>query len=195
MIRHQRFMKYAPSVRYKGVSYPVENPGDYPVEDVMSSNLHEQTAAKIFGTSEEEVTPEQRLAARAVDFGALFGGVDRFRESLEGASKDTPKEEPPFTPEENRVLREALTLLIHIHLGKADRVMEPVLLDGLRDCSLTTEESLEARAHLERAAEIITGIRHGGPGLFSPRVSRDARVALEMLRKITTLNPNKPTQG
>ena len=37
------------------------------------SDLHTQTAAKIFGCSPDLVTPDQRRAARAANFGLLWG--------------------------------------------------------------------------------------------------------------------------
>lgn len=36
-------------------------------------DLHSQTASQIFEVPAEEVTPEQRRAARAIDFGVTFG--------------------------------------------------------------------------------------------------------------------------
>jgi len=37
-------------------------------------DVHKATAAKVFGISEDEVTPEQRKIAKVINFGALYGG-------------------------------------------------------------------------------------------------------------------------
>jgi len=39
----------------------------------MSQDIHRKTAAEMFGVPEDQVTPEQREAARAINFGALYG--------------------------------------------------------------------------------------------------------------------------
>jgi len=37
------------------------------------SDVHRKTAAEMFGVPEDQVTPEQREAARVVNFGSLYG--------------------------------------------------------------------------------------------------------------------------
>lgn len=83
---------------------------------------------------------------------------------------------------ECRVLYEALYTFIHVHLGRADCVMDPVRLNGLRDTSLTVEQVHEVTEHLLAASEILTGVRNGGPGLYNPKVSEDARTARALIR-------------
>ena len=40
---------------------------------VRGQDLHKLTASKAFGVSEEEVTKEQRTAAKAINFGLIYG--------------------------------------------------------------------------------------------------------------------------
>lgn len=42
------------------------------------SDVHRKTAAEMFGVPEDQVTPEQRSAARAANFGVLYGPVNPF---------------------------------------------------------------------------------------------------------------------
>lgn len=39
----------------------------------MSQDVHRKTAAEMFGVPEDQVTPEQREAARVANFGTLYG--------------------------------------------------------------------------------------------------------------------------
>ncbi len=49
------------------------SPREHCVMEPKDSDLHTQTAAKIFGCSPDLVTPDQRRAARAANFGLLWG--------------------------------------------------------------------------------------------------------------------------
>lgn len=39
----------------------------------LMSDIHKQTAAEVFGIPEDQVTSEQRVAARAINFGITYG--------------------------------------------------------------------------------------------------------------------------
>ena len=91
-----------------------------------------------------------------------------------------------FSEKEVKVIKKALDTLVRVHLGQASTVMDPVSFVGIRSDgrTLTSEECSELREHLERASEILTGIRHGGPGIYSPIVSDEARIAFRTIGKI-----------
>jgi DNA polymerase-1 len=47
------------------------------MEKKLSVDIHTETAAKAFGVTAEEVTPDMRRAAKAISFGIRFGTSDR----------------------------------------------------------------------------------------------------------------------
>jgi len=57
----------------------------------MPSDVHKKTASEIFDVPEDQVTPEQRRAARAINFSAVYGGI---HDSVEVAVGDGMPEEP-----------------------------------------------------------------------------------------------------
>lgn len=91
-----------------------------------------------------------------------------------------------FNEKEVNVIKKALDVFIRTRLGRAEQAMDRVTYSGVRSDGrqLTVEETHEAEEFLLKASEILTGIRHGGPGIFSDRVSDEARLALRILGKI-----------
>jgi len=47
-----------------------------PTDHWSTWDIHRETASKTLGVPTEQVTPEQRLVARAINFGVLFGKKD-----------------------------------------------------------------------------------------------------------------------
>jgi hypothetical protein len=86
-----------------------------------------------------------------------------------------------FSDDDLKLVSKALDLFIRAHMGRADQVMEPVICDGVRfdGKKLAGHDSAAARELLERASEVLTGVRYGGPGIFSnnvPEIAVDARL-------------------
>lgn len=109
--------------------------------------------------------------------------------SLRGAPKGVPSfaEVVSGTSElEQSVLKAALESFVRAQMGRADQVMERVIFNGRRSDGrlLSAQETCAARELLEKASEIVTGARYGGPGIFSERVPDEARVAFRLLKQL-----------
>lgn len=91
-----------------------------------------------------------------------------------------------LSDKELAVVKKALDVFIRTRLGRPEQAMEGITYSGVRQDGrqLTVEETHQADALLLTAAEILTGVRHGGPGLFSDRVSPDARLAYRVISRI-----------
>lgn len=91
-----------------------------------------------------------------------------------------------LTETELAVVKAALDTFIRTRLGRADTAMEKIIYSGVRHDGrqLTVEETLAARQLLTEASEILTGITHGGPGIFSEKISNDARVAYRVIARL-----------
>ncbi len=87
-----------------------------------------------------------------------------------------------LTDAELAVVKAALTSFVHANLGRADTVMENIVHAGVHISGqpLSDSESDKAKAHLLAASEIMTGVKHGGPGIFSEIVSNKARLAYKV---------------
>ena len=59
-------------------------------------DIHTQTAAEVFGISEDLVTTEQRILAREINFGILYGNEG-------GQMADLRPAGDPITPKENQM--------------------------------------------------------------------------------------------
>lgn len=84
------------------------------------------------------------------------------------------------------VVKAALDTYMRAQMGRADQAMEEVPLSGVRSDGrdLTPDETGQIRAMLVVVSSLLTGIRHGGPGIFSPQVSPNARLAYRLLARL-----------
>lgn len=91
-----------------------------------------------------------------------------------------------FSEKELEVVLAALASYTRVYLGQAATVMEPVVYSGIRSDGrqFTVEETLETRKRLEDISATLTGIPNGGPGLFNPLVSNQARLAFRIRARL-----------
>jgi hypothetical protein len=98
--------------------------------------------------------------------------------STKSISKNLPQA-LAFSDLERSVLLKALNSFIRIHLGQAVLAFGPLINHLIANC---TDEDLNFKTDricglLKEAQVAITGIAHGGPGLYNPKVANEARVA------------------